>query len=51
MKEDVSQFSIGLSVAALLLAGVLILGVLAAVLLLLNPETLPQSPIIMGPAR
>ncbi len=50
MKDDVSKFSIGLSIAALLFAGILILGVLAAVLLL-NSETLPQSPIIMGPTR
>ncbi len=49
--EDVSDFSIGLAVAALLLAGLLILATMGAVLFILNPETLSQSPLIVGPNR
>ncbi len=48
MRERISNFSVWISIAAFALAGLMLLGMLAAVLYL-NSQTLPQTPVLLGP--
>ena len=50
MRERISDFSIYLSIAAFALAGLLLLAAVGA-MFLLNSETLPQTPVLLGPPR
>ena len=50
VREPIDGFSIGRAVAGLAVAAVFILLMIGAVLLL-NSQTLPQTPLITGPVR
>ena len=50
MRERISNLSIYLSVASFALGGLFLLAAVGA-MFLLNSETLPQTPVLLGPAR